>query len=56
MIIEDEKLEKLNKTNRMVFKTYMKASDYQRVQMRQILKEQTENLAYLLFLMDETEK
>ena len=56
MNIDDRKLERLNKTNRMVYKTYIKASDDQKMQMRIILKEQTENLAYLLLLMDECEK
>ena len=50
--ITDEEMNRLTRTNRMVLKSYLKASDLQRAQMHTILKEQTENLAFLLSLMD----
>ena len=50
--ITDEEMDRLTRTNKMVLKSYLRANDLQRSQMRTILKEQTENLAFLLSLMD----
>ena len=50
--ITDDEMDKLTRTNKMVLKSYLRANDLQRSQMRTILKEQTENLAFLLSLMD----
>ena len=50
--ITNEEMDRLTRTNRMVLKSYLRANDLQRSQMRTILNEQTENLAFLLSLMD----
>ena len=48
----DDQEHRLNKTNRLVYHSFCRADNRQKEQMRNILKEQLDNLEILMVLMD----
>ena len=50
--MKNNNLKQLNRTNRFVYKKYLKANDYQKAKMRKTLRDQLANLELLYKLME----